>query len=96
MIAEDGGVNSFHFEFTEWSHQIQHLQKGPGVMEHWVLGNSSHVLDLAFHLGGFPSDWRGWSGGGVDWHPASSRYCGAGFTEEGAMFSYFADCGYAA
>ena len=51
MIAEDGGVTSFHFEFTEWSHQIQHLQKAPGVMDHWVLGNSSHVLDLAFHLG---------------------------------------------
>ena len=91
MIAEDGGVTSFHFEFTEWSHQIQHLQKAPGVVEHWVLGNSSHVLDLAFHLGGFPSDWRGWSGGGVEWHPASSRYCGAGFTEKGALFSYFAD-----
>ena len=91
MIAEDGGVTSFHFEFTEWSHQIQHLQKAPGVMDHWVLGNSSHVLDLAFHLGGFPSDWRGWSGGGVDWHPASSRYCGAGLTEKGALFSYFAD-----
>ena len=23
-------------------------------MAHWVLGNSSHVLDLAFYLGGFP------------------------------------------
>ena len=91
MISEDGGVTSFHFEFTEWSHQIQHLQKAPGVMDHWVLGNSSHVLDLAFYLGGFPKDWKCWSGGGVDWHPASSRYCGAGFTEKGALFSYFAD-----
>ena len=91
MIAEDGGVTSFHFEFTEWSHKIQHIQKAPGVMEHWVLGNSSHVLDLAFHLGGFPSDWRGWSEGGVKWHPESSRFCGAGVTEKGAMFSYFAD-----
>ena len=88
MIAEDGGVTSFHFEFTEWSHQIQHLQKAPGVMEHWVLGNSSHVLDLAFYLGGFPKDWKCWSGGGVDWHPASSRYCGAGITEKGALFSF--------
>jgi predicted dehydrogenase len=91
MIAEDGGVTSFHFEFTEWSHQIQYLQKAPGVMDHWVLGNSSHVLDLAFHLGGFPKNWNCWSEGGVDWHPASSRYCGAGFTEKGALFSYLAD-----
>ena len=43
MIAEDGGVTSFNFEFTEWSHQIQHLQKASGVMDNWVLGNSSHV-----------------------------------------------------
>ncbi len=91
MIAEDGGVTSFHFEFTEWSHQIQDLHKAPGVMEHWVLGNSSHVLDLAFYLGGFPKDWKCWSGGGVDWHPAASRFCGAGITELGILFSYFAD-----
>ena len=91
MIAKDGGVASFHFEFTEWSHQIQHLQKAPGVMEHWVLGNSSHVLDLAFFLGGFPSNWKAWSRGGVAWHPAASRFCGAGITDRGALFSYLAD-----
>ena len=54
-------------------------------------GNSSHVLDQAFYLGGLPSDWRGWSGGGVDWHPSSSRFCGSGITEQGAFFSYIAD-----
>jgi len=91
IIAEDGGATSMHFEFTEWSHQLQHIQKAPGVMEHWVLGNSSHVLDLAFYLGGFPQEWKGWSAGGVTWHPTASRFCGAGVTESGVLFSYFAD-----
>jgi predicted dehydrogenase len=91
IIMEDGGATSFHFEFTEWSHQIQHVQKAPGVLEHWVLGNSSHVLDLAFYLGGFPTDWKGWSKGELGWHPASSRFCGAGVTERGTLFSYIAD-----
>lgn len=91
LIQEDGGLTSFHFEFTEWSHQIQHLKKAPGVKEHWALGNSSHVLDLAFFLGGFPQDWRGWSQGGITWHPTAARFCGAGITNKDALFSYFAD-----
>ncbi len=91
IIAADGGATSMHFEFTEWSHQIEHLQKAPGVMGHWVLGNSSHVLDLAFYLGGFPQEWKSWSKGGINWHPTASRFCGAGVTESGVLFSYFAD-----
>ena len=35
IIKDDGGVTSFHFEFTEWSHQIQHLQK---LLELWKIG----------------------------------------------------------
>ena len=85
IIKEDGGVTSFHFEFTEWSHQIQHLQKAPRVMENWVLGNSSHVLDLAFYLGGFPKDWKCYSQGGVSWHQTSSRFC-VGISEKVYFF----------
>ncbi len=91
MIAHDGGLKSLHFEFTEWSHQIQYLKKAPEVMKHWVLANSSHVIDLAFYLAGFPSDWKCWHSGGVDWHPTSSRFCGSGVTEKEVFFSYFAD-----
>ena len=28
IISEEGGVDSFQFEFTEWSHKIEPLQKG--------------------------------------------------------------------
>lgn len=91
LIAEDGGVLSMHFEFTEWSHTIAPLVKGSGVKEHWLLGNSSHVIDLAFHLGGRPVDWSCWHRGSLDWHSASARFCGAGMTEREIMFSYLAD-----
>lgn len=90
-IAEDGGLLSAQFEFTEWAHKIGPLVKAPGVKEHWLLGNSSHVIDLAFHLCGRPSDWRCWHAGALDWHPAAARFTGAGLTEQGVMFSYLSD-----
>ena len=90
-IDEDGGVLSAQFEFTERSHVIAPLQKAAGIKEHWVLGNSSHVIDLAFHLIGMPADWRSWCAGSLDWHPASARFAGAGVTEKGVMFSYVSD-----
>lgn len=91
MIAEDGGATSCSFEFTEWSHMISSLTKGPGVKEAWFLANSTHVVDLAFHLCGFPTDWRGWHGGSLTWHPSAARFCGAGITVKGVFFSYQAD-----
>jgi len=93
LITADGGITSASFEFTEWSHQIRDLQKGPGVKEHWLLGNSSHVIDLAFDLIGFPAEgnWHAWHSGSLDWHPAAARFHGAGITEKNIPFSYQAD-----
>jgi predicted dehydrogenase len=91
LIAEDGGATSCTFEFTEWSHVIAPLTKGPGVKRAWFLANSTHVVDLAFHLCGFPADWKGWHGGSLNWHPSAARFCGSGITEQGVFFSYQAD-----
>ena len=91
LIDEDGGATSCAFEFTEWSHIIAPLVKGPGVKEALFLGNSTHVADLAFHLCGFPKDWRAWHGGSLAWHPSAARFCGAGITDRGVFFSYNAD-----
>lgn len=91
MILEDGGATSCSFEFTEWSHVIASLTKGPGVKEAWFLANSTHVVDLAFHLCGFPVDWRAWHAGSLVWHPSAARFCGSGITEKGVLFSYQAD-----
>ena len=91
LIDQDGGATSCIFEFTEWSHIIAPLVKATGIKEAWFLANSTHVVDLAFHLCGFPSDWRAWRGGALDWHPSAARFCGSGITEQGVLFTYQAD-----
>ena len=91
LIAEDGGATSCVFEFTEWSHIIDPLTKGPGVKAAWFLANSTHVVDLAFHLCGFPNDLRCWHGGSLGWHPTAAQFSGSGITEHGVLFSYHAD-----
>jgi predicted dehydrogenase len=91
IISEDGGVTSFNFEFTEWSHVVKDLKKETGVKEHWFLHNSTHVIDLAFNLGGKPRDIACYTGGGIDWHPAASIFSGAGVSDRNALFSYQAN-----
>lgn len=91
IIQDDGGVTSFNFEFTEWSHQIVDLEKAPGVKENWLFANSSHVIDLAFFLGGRPREMTCYKSGGLNWHPSGSIYAGAGISETGSLFSYQAN-----
>ncbi len=91
LIAEDGGAVSCNFEFTEWAHTITPMPLPQQVKEAWMIANSSHVADLAFHLCGFPKEWKGWHAGTLDWHSAASRFCGAGVTDKGVLFSYHAD-----
>jgi len=91
IIAEDGGVLSFNFEFTEWGHVIESIQKEEGVKENWFLANSSHVIDLAFHLGGAPQVLNAHTSGSLSWHPNAAIYAGAGVTKAGALFSYQAN-----
>ena len=91
IIQEDGGVTSFNFEFTEWGHVISAIEKEDGVKEQWFLSNSTHVIDLAFYLGGRPAEMSAYSTGGLDWHPIASVFAGAGRTPDGAIFSYQAN-----
>lgn len=91
IIATDGGLTSFSFEFTEWSHVIAPLKKASGVKERLFLNNSTHVADLAFYFGGVPGNLATFTAGGLDWHPAASIFAGAGVTESGALFSYQAN-----
>nr|WP_199533121.1 Gfo/Idh/MocA family oxidoreductase [Solidesulfovibrio fructosivorans] len=91
IIAEDGGVTSFNFEFTEWSHVIGPIEKEEGVKEQWFLSNSTHVIDLAFYLGGMPQEMSAYAQGGLAWHPTSSIFAGAGRSVHGALFSYQAN-----
>ena len=91
IIDDDGGVSSFTFEFTELSDEVTKLQKGPGVKEKWLLANSSHVIDLAFHLGGDPEQLYTIRSGSLPWHPSAAVFVGAGRAKSGALFSYHAN-----
>lgn len=94
IIKEDGGVSSFNFEFTEWSHVIAPSYNNIQVVYHnWFLGNSSHVIDTAFYLGGKPKQLCAFHSGETElkWHPSGAIYVGAGISEKNALFSYQAN-----
>lgn len=93
LIEEDGGVQSMHFEFTEWGHVIEGIHKADGVKPAWLLANSTHVIDLAFYLGGTPIDMHCYTSGALDWHPSSAVFAGAGRTDRNVLFSYQANWG---
>lgn len=91
IIQEDGGICSFNFEFTEWSHEIRTLKKSELQFHNWFLANSTHVVDLAFFIGGIPKEMCSYHSGTIDWHPNASTFSGAGISEKGALFSYHAN-----
>ena len=90
-IEEDGGPLSLHFEFTEIEERVT-AGRGTAdqVLARWGLVNSSHVVDLAFHLAGSPRQWVQQRRGALPWHPAGAVFSGSGETERGALFSYLA------
>lgn len=88
LIEEDGGLENIHFEFTEWAHKIEPLEKAKGVKENWFFANSTHVIDLAFYIAGNPIDWNHFNKiGGLNWHPVS-KFAGAGVTTKDVLFTY--------
>ncbi len=91
LIEDDGGVLSFNFEFTEWCDQVVDKLKHCNTGKNWFLANSSHVVDLAFFLGGEPKELHSYTAGGNDWHPVATVFAGAGVTHSGALFSYQAN-----
>lgn len=90
IIEEDGGVKSFNFEFTEWGHVIEKLSKPKEDLQNWFYANSTHVVDLAFYLGGFPSEIYCVSSGELSWHKPAI-FSGCGVSKEGALFNYGAN-----
>lgn len=91
VIREDGGLLSFNFEFTEWAHVIESLASIPEIEKNNLfITNSSHVVDLAFFLGGDPKEITCYQNGTVGWH-SPSIFAGSGITNQGALFSYNAN-----
>lgn len=91
LIAEDGGVTSFQMEFTELEGRILKSISDPALLGNWFLANSSHVVDLAFFLGGAPVAAAGMTAGALHWHPPGGAFVGHGRTASGAIFTWHAD-----
>lgn len=91
LIEQDGGLTSFNFEFTEWGHIIEKLDKPKEVLRKWFLANSTHVADLAFYLGGTPTELSSFVKGSLKWHKAGAVFSGAGVSDKNAAFSYNAN-----
>lgn len=90
-IEAAGKVLSVNFEFCEDAPRIEALPTPAPIKENWVLANSTHVIDLAFHLCGQPSSWTSETRGSLAWHSRGADFRGLGETTQGARFSYFAD-----
>lgn len=90
-ILKDGGISSFIFEFTEWSHVISNHNIPKLNLENWFIGNSTHVIDTAFYLAGVPKKISGFTTGELQWHPKGSIFVGSGLTINNIPFSYHAN-----
>ena len=91
IIKEDGGLLSFNFEFTEWAHVIEASTIIPEIEKNNLfITNSTHVVDLAFYLGGEPKEITCYQNGSVGWH-TPSNFAGSGISDKGVLFSYNAN-----
>jgi len=90
LIVLDGGVTSYTFEFTEWAHSVLNSNHPNIVLNNWFLANSTHVVDLAFFLGGLPVSMNSYTANKLNWH-SIAVFTGAGYCTNGALFSYHAN-----
>lgn len=91
LIKRDGGVQNFNFNFTERTHVTEKLGLSKKVLRNQFFLNSTHVINLAFYLGGVPKKITSYVSNNITWNKSPSIYCGAGKTKQGAMFSYNAN-----
>ncbi|MCF6754364.1 gfo/Idh/MocA family oxidoreductase [Pseudomonas stutzeri] len=93
IIEADGGLEMVKFDFTEWAHIIEGLEKDAHEKAHWLLANSTHVIDLAFHFAGTPKALTAYRAGALGWHPSAKIFSGAGISQQDVLFSYGSDWG---
>jgi hypothetical protein len=92
--AEEGGISSCHYAFTEMVNRIKTQNFRSVELERWGIANSIHVMSMAHGLIGIPGKWRGTrSGNAVPWHTAGSVFIGSGITDQAVPFTYQADWG---
>tara|TARA_E500000331_G_scaffold358610_1_gene427472 strand:- start:6197 stop:7159 length:963 start_codon:yes stop_codon:yes gene_type:complete len=90
---KDGGITSLNFEFTEWVHTFGPDTHSIEALNHWVLSNSSHVIDTVFYLIGMPKSITTQVSGKnkIRWHPSGSIFTGIGKSKNNIPFSYHAN-----
>ncbi len=90
IIKNDGGVKSFSFDFTELIYSLDEFSIPIKEKQKLVLNNSSHVIDLAFFIGGVPKIIECFhnDNSNLAWHQSASIFCGAGISIDGSLFSY--------
>ena len=93
IIKADGGLEMVKFDFTEWAHVIEGLEKDTHEKARWLLANSTHVIDLAFHFAGAPKALTAYRTGELTWHPSAKVFSGAGISQKDVLFSYGSDWG---
>ena len=93
IIEADGGLEMVKFDFTEWAHVIEGLEKDAHEKARWLLANSTHVIDLAFHFAGTPKALTAYRAGALGWHPSAKIFSGAGISQQDVLFSYGSDWG---
>lgn len=90
LVEADGGPIALSFDFTEVEARVLAAGHPPETLARWGIANSSHVIDLAFHLAGDPVELHHERAGSLPWHPVGARFAGSGTTGQGALFSYLA------
>lgn len=91
FVREDGGVLSVKADFSEPARRIATLNKPQRELDTWFYGNSSHVVDLAFHFFGAPVSMSGDVRGEVDWHRAAGAFAGHACNADGALMTWHAN-----
>lgn len=92
MRAAGESIESVLFQFNE-AMPAQGPGAAPEVKARWLLANSMHVIDTAFHPVGLPDMQRSHfqRRGGLSWHPAGSVFVGSGETTNGVPFAFHAN-----
>lgn len=90
-IIKKEGILSFNFDFTERSYVVEKLPQSNKIKNNWFLQNSSHIIDLAFFIGGWPKKITAYNEGKLKWHPRGAVYAGTGISDKEALFSYQAN-----
>jgi len=90
QIINREGLLSISFEFTEWGHIVEKIDKSMVIKKNWFFANSTHILDLVLFFGGSPKKLNSYSVGHLAWHD-KAIFAGAGITESNIVFSYHAN-----